>query len=246
MRFISFLGQARLGVIPVASEEAISIPVDNVVTVWQPAAIESHLVVRERTATLAEFFFDLSTVNESELIPLAGNRKAGDFYGASVAISGDKVFVGAPLNDDFGPNQGSAHIFRVNSDGTVAPSVSFNTAAGSNSQFGSSIATDGNTIVVGAPAVGAGEAFVSPLTSDGEPLLVPMIRLQRSDGAAGDQFGNSVAISGNTAVISAGGDDEKGTDAGAGLRLRARRQWTMEPAAKAHGQRRHAGDLFSY
>ena len=35
-------------------------------------------------------------------------------------------------------------------------------------------------------------------------------KLTASDGAAGDQFGDSVAISGNTAIVGASEDDDKG------------------------------------
>ena len=44
----------------------------------------------------------------------------------------------------------------------------------------------------------------------------PFAKLLASDGASGDYFGYSVSISGdgNTAVIGANGDDDKGVDSG--------------------------------
>ncbi len=41
-----------------------------------------------------------------------------------------------------------------------------------------------------------------------------MTKLSASDGAAGDEFGQSVAISGDTKLVGASEDDDNGTDSG--------------------------------
>jgi uncharacterized repeat protein (TIGR01451 family)/LPXTG-motif cell wall-anchored protein len=46
-------------------------------------------------------------------------------------------------------------------------------------------------------------------------IYAPITKLTASDGAAGDQFGNTAAISGDTIVVGAKYDDDKGTDSGA-------------------------------
>jgi len=73
-------------------------------------------------------------------------------------------------------------------------------------RFGHSVALDGNTLVVGAPdaAVGGeqarGEVYV--FVRNGTAWTQQTI-LNASDGAAGDIFGSSVAVSGSTIVVGA-------------------------------------------
>jgi hypothetical protein len=125
------------------------------------------------------------------------------------------VIVGAPFNDNIGIDEGLIHIFQINSDGTV-PSGSANGSdfSGPNSQFGTTVSIDGNTLVVGAPGVGVGYANVYPVSPISVGLGQPTT-LQPSDGAAGDEFGKSVAISGNTAVVGAPLNRDRGANAGA-------------------------------
>ena len=75
--------------------------------------------------------------------------------------------------------------------------------------FGDSVAISGNTLVVGAlnatvggnPAQGAAYVFTEP--SSGWADTTQTAKLTASDGAAGDCFGCSVSISGNTVVVGA-------------------------------------------
>jgi hypothetical protein len=80
-------------------------------------------------------------------------------------------------------------------------------------QFGF-VAVDGDTIVVGAPFddvgsnIDQGSAYVFVKPAGGWSGLLPeQARLFALDGAAGDTFGLSVAISGDTIVVGARGDD---------------------------------------
>ena len=74
--------------------------------------------------------------------------------------------------------------------------------------LGSSVATDGNTAVVGAlgeqgpngAAYGAAYVYVSTTTSSGTTWAQQQV-LKAPDGAPDDQFGYAVALSGNTALI---------------------------------------------
>ena len=56
---------------------------------------------------------------------------------------------------------------------------------------------------------GSGSAYLYNMTT-GEQLF----KLNASDASAGDQFGNAVAISGNTAVVGAPLDDDRGERSG--------------------------------
>jgi uncharacterized protein (DUF2345 family) len=75
-------------------------------------------------------------------------------------------------------------------------------SGGTAGDFGSSVALSGSTAVIGATGknsfTGAAYVFVRSGTS-----WKQQAKLSASDGAAGDVFGSSVAISGSTAVIGA-------------------------------------------
>ena len=77
--------------------------------------------------------------------------------------------------------------------------------------FGDSVSISGNTVVVGAPdaTIGSnsqqGAAYVFTESGSGWANMTQTAKLTASDGAAGDAFGISVSISGNTVVVGAPG-----------------------------------------
>ncbi|MGH9936027.1 MAG: hypothetical protein ACREAM_07265, partial [Blastocatellia bacterium] len=141
----------------------------------------------------------------------ASDGAANDAYGWSVAATDDTVVVGAYL-DAVGANarQGSAYVFsRSEGDWTLQQKLVANDGE-AEERFGSSVAINGDTIVVGAPydKTGTnyyhGSAYV--FTSSGGVWSLQR-KLLANDGAAYDQFGCSVAISGDTVVAGAFSDD---------------------------------------
>lgn len=81
--------------------------------------------------------------------------------------------------------------------------------------FGYSVAMDGDTVVVGAywhhtPVTGGGAAYVFVKPEAGWPAITQVAKLSPSDVAFHDQFGWSVAISGNTIVVGSIYDDNSG------------------------------------
>lgn len=88
---------------------------------------------------------------------------------------------------------------------------------GATDLFGTSVSLSGDTAIVGAyqddnsGGADAGSAYV--LTRNGG-VWAEQQRLQASDAAAGDFFGFSVALSGDTAVVSSVADDDGGEQAG--------------------------------
>ncbi|MFQ5616567.1 MAG: hypothetical protein ACE5GO_08925, partial [Anaerolineales bacterium] len=102
--------------------------------------------------------------------------------------------------------------FIPESEGILAP-LTFDS-------FGFSVAADGNTIVVGAYGddaccADAGAAYVFERDQGGAGSWGEVTKLTASDAAAGDEFGVSVAISGDTIVVGARFNDGGGSDAGA-------------------------------
>ena len=76
-------------------------------------------------------------------------------------------------------------------------------AAGDN--FGTSVAISGNTVVVGASGTAStpGRAYIYTEPGTGWANMNSTAELTASDGARGDSFGKSVAISGSTVLVGA-------------------------------------------
>ena len=122
-----------------------------------------------------------------------------DFFGFSVAVSDGTAVVGAPDDAHYA---GRAYLSQKGTGGwhQVAELVGSDTAAGD--YFGYSIAISGGMVVVGAPghANGAGRAYVFQEGTRGWHQTAELVG---TDTVAGDGFGNSVAVSGGTAVVAA-------------------------------------------
>ena len=82
--------------------------------------------------------------------------------------------------------------------------------------FGASVAVSGDTAVVGSPADGDGSGSAYVFTRDGLGVWTEQHKLTASDAAADDQFGFSVAVSGDTVVVGSPGDDDAGPGSASG------------------------------
>lgn len=144
-------------------------------------------------------------------------------FGWSVAIDGNTVVVGAIRDRDRGYEAGAAYVFAKDSGGPgawgrVAKIYGSDTNGGDN--FGRSVAIDGDTIVVGASiaaAVGSasGAAYVFQRNQGGDENWGQVKRLLGSTQSAGDRFGQSISISGDTIAVGAFKNDDLALDAGA-------------------------------
>ena len=157
------------------------------------------------------YIFNVSTGTELHKL-LAGDAAAADFFGTSVAISGNYAIVGARFNDDVPNNSGSAYIFNVSTGTQVQKLLASDAAA--NDNFGSSVAISGNYAVVGARyndggSTDIGSAYIFNVSTGTE-----LHKLVASDAAAYDNFGISVAISGNYAIVGAHSNDDGGSNSG--------------------------------
>ncbi len=164
----------------------------------------------------------------------ASNTGMGDNFGRSVTISGDTVVVGANGEDsnangsqgnNFATNAGAAYVF-VRS-GTTWTQQAYLKASniGAYDNFGYYVAISGDTVVVGAfgedsNATGVNGNFGNNLSKDsgaayvfarsgGSWMLQAYLKASNTD--AGDDFGRSVAISGDTVVVGAVGESSNAT-----------------------------------
>ena len=126
---------------------------------------------------------------------------AGDGFGSSVSITGSTVVVGAPN----AAGTGAAYVFRKT--GTVWSQIARLTASdgAATDLFGQSVAIDGDTVIVGASQADVGgnanqgAVYIFRNTS-GNTFSVGT-KITASGGAAGDQFGYSVATHGSDRVL---------------------------------------------
>ncbi|GAB6038496.1 hypothetical protein JCM15519_30550 [Fundidesulfovibrio butyratiphilus] len=137
----------------------------------------------------------------------ASDGRARDYFGASVAIDGDTIVVGAYQHavDDH-TTQGAAYVF-VGSGSTWTQQAKLLSDDGASADnFGIGVAIDGDTVVVGAyhhnvgDASNQGEAYVYTRTSE---TWSQQAKLTASDGKADASFGYSVAIDGEYVMVGA-------------------------------------------
>ena len=149
----------------------------------------------------------------------AAGGVANDRFGRSVAVSGDTIVVGTST-------PGRAYVFVRPSagwSGTRTQTATLTASGGAPGDgFGSSVAINGDTIVVGAPDstvglnAGQGRAYVFVRPAAGwSGARSQTAELTAFGGAAGDHFGSSVAIGSDTALVGAP-DSIVGLNAGQG------------------------------
>ncbi|MBL4810429.1 MAG: FG-GAP repeat protein [Phycisphaerales bacterium] len=153
-------------------------------------------------------------VEESKL--LASDAAAGDSFGRSVSVSGEVAVIGAYGNDDNGTSSGSAYVYRFDGTNWVEESKLLASDAATNDYFGWSVSVSGEIAVIGAPGdddngAWSGSAYVYRF--DGTNW-VEESKLLASDGTVNDEFGRSVSVSGDVAVIGAWRDGDNGFDSG--------------------------------
>jgi hypothetical protein len=120
--------------------------------------------------------------------------QAGGHFGSSLAFAGKTLVVGEPGAT---PN-GGAYVFHV--DGALWSNLT-KSCVSNCSGFGTSVASSGARVVVGAP--GSGRAYVfTPAGKLLSTLTSPCVSTWASCGG----FGTSVAIAGNTVLVGAPGD----------------------------------------
>lgn len=177
----------------------------------------------------------------------ASDGAAFDLFGNAVATSGDTALVGALHSDAISGDSGSAYVF-VRSGNTWNQQVKLTPGDGAiNDNFGRSLAISGDTAVIGAyndddNGTNSGSAYV--FVRNGTTWS-QQAKLTASDGAAGDRFGVSVAVSGDTAVVGSANDDDDGTNSGSAyVFVRSGTTWSQQ--AKLSASDGAPGDWLGY
>ncbi|RYD68650.1 MAG: hypothetical protein EOP83_00410 [Verrucomicrobiaceae bacterium] len=167
----------------------------------------------------------------------ASNTESEDGFGTSVAVSGNTVVIGAPLEssnatgvngngfNNYAPSSGAAYVFVRNGETWSQQAYLKASNTGEGDGFGWSVAISGNAIVVGAyqedsnataingngsnnGASAAGAAYV--FTRSGTTWS-QQAYLKAANAGAGDLFGSVVALAGDTAVVGANREASEAT-----------------------------------
>ena len=160
-------------------------------------------------------FDGIDWVEEAKLT--ADDAAAGDEFGSAVAVSYNRVVVGAWHDDDFGSNSGAAYVFQYNgaSWNQIAKLLPPDGAAGD--VFGSCVAVELDLIAVGAPrhdaaASDGGAVYVFRKSDDQWSLSQ---KLMAGDSGLLQLYGSAVAINAGAVAVGAPQDDEHAGNAGA-------------------------------
>ena len=199
----------------------------------------------------------------------ASNTGAWDAFGKSVEVSGDTVVVGATEEDssttgvnttpnEDAPDSGAAYVFVRSTGGWIQQAYLKASNTGPDDNFGTSVAVSGDIVAVGAwgedssttgvnsvPDEGAndsGAAYVFVRSTGG---WIQQVYLKASNTGTDDNFGMSVAVSGDTVVVGAPLEDssttgvnrvpdEGATDSGAAyMFVRSGGGWSQQAYLKA-------------
>ena len=154
----------------------------------------------------------------------ASDGTASDWFGRSVSISGDTAIVGA--------HSLSAYVFvRSGTSWTQQQKLTASDGVAVGDSFGASVSISGDTAIVGAYGdddkgtnSGSAYVFVRSRTS-----WIQQQKLTASDGTAGDSFGWSVSISGDTAIVGSYRDSDNGSESGSAyIFVRSGTTWTEQ------------------
>ncbi len=150
-------------------------------------------------------------IQEAKLVGSAATT--GARFGFSVAVSGDRVFVGAPKETAVASQAGAAYVFS-NSGGSWTQMARVQASdASANADFGWDVDADGDRFVVGSvgadnlPTLNTGAAYVFEPSGS---TWVEQAILSSSTGDNSDFAGWQVGVVGDQIVVGAYGDDTLG------------------------------------
>ena len=148
------------------------------------------------------YVFDVMTGTLlTKLLPNDGDER--DFFGGAVGIHGHTVIIGAWGDNGTGTDTGAAYLFDIANGSQTAKLVASDEVG--LEEFGRSVDVTDKTAIVGAPydddnGTWSGSAYLFDVVSGSQ-----IAKLLASDASPEDQFGLSVGISGEIAIVGAPG-----------------------------------------
>jgi hypothetical protein len=167
------------------------------------------------------FTRDSAGVWSEQQVLTAFDGEPGDYFGEAVAVNAETILIGAYGDDDMGTSAGAAYVFVQDSAGIWGLQQKLTTSSDtSGDYFGRSVDLDGDTAVIAAPGfdytgsiTDSGMAYV--YTRDSTGIWTLQDELIPSDNDFFNQFGKSVAVSGDTVLVGCPNDDQIAYNTGA-------------------------------
>ena len=158
---------------------------------------------------------------------LASNRSAGDSFGISVSLDNDTALIGSCFDEYY---VGNAYVFTRTGTAWTEQGKLRAKDANTNDNFGFSVSLSGDTALIGAKldddkGVSSGSAYV--FTRNGT-TWTQQAKLTSLDGAAGDQFGYSVSLDGDTALIGTHDDKNRNKSGSVYVFIRNGTNWIQQ------------------
>jgi hypothetical protein len=165
------------------------------------AIIGAYYNSEKGTSAGAAYIFEQTPSGWIEKHKFLPNHTNYHDFGWSVAISGHTAIVGAKRDHAQGSNTGAAYIYQYNgSEWSFKQKIYAKEPAGG-AYFGCSVSICGNTAIIGSYNDNSkGAAFIFEKSANGWEQKT---KLMSNDLATSDQFGWSVSIDGNTAIVGA-------------------------------------------
>ena len=137
---------------------------------------------------------------EQTLAAPGADANSFDHFGQDVAVDGSHIVIGARFDDQAANNAGAVYVFGHDGSTWTQEAKLLTTGGAINDQLGFSVDISGDTVICGAHSRNASGGAAIVFQFDGFSWMQEA-ELAPSDGAAGDQFGESVSVSGNTAFV---------------------------------------------
>jgi len=171
----------------------------------------------------AYVFIRDGTTWSQEIKLTASDGAIGDRFANAVALDGNTALIGAYWDDDNGTDSGSAYVFVRNGDEWSEQAKLIASDGAVEDRFASSVALNGDTVLVGAPGddhnlddddryndkINSGSAYVFVRSGT---IWSEQAKLTASDGSKEEEFGISVALDGDTALVGTYGDENPVTE----------------------------------
>jgi hypothetical protein len=170
----------------------------------------------------------------------ASDGQVDDYFGGSVSLFNDTALIGAFV---WNGGAGAAYVFTRT--GTIWSQQQKLTASPPELEwFGCSVSLYGNTALIGAVGTWTANGAAYVFTRTGTTWAFEQ-KLLASDGAEDDNFGYSVALYGDTALVGAYGDDDNGDESGSTY-VFSRTETTWAQQDKLLASDGEAGDSFGW
>jgi FG-GAP repeat len=182
------------------------------------------------------------------------NPSAGEFFGWAVAISGNRIVVGANWDKGgtnvMGSAVGGAYIYELTGSVLTLPTITLtNPSPASTDLFGHAVAISGTRVVIGTPGddtdgTDSGIAYVYDLASS--TPSVPQFVFNNPSPATNEGFGVAVAISGTRVVVATPWDGTGATFAGSAYVFDLTSATPAVPVITLNNPSPAANDQFGY